>query len=69
MTKRVLLILGLGCCISLSAYAQTISGKIIDSLKMEPVAFANIVLADGIHGTTTDIEGHFNWLCPLATRN
>ncbi|MBS1554214.1 MAG: carboxypeptidase-like regulatory domain-containing protein [Bacteroidetes bacterium] len=49
-----------------TSYAQVISGKIVDSLKREPVAFANIVLADGIHGTTSDIEGNFKLSVPAG---
>ena len=49
-----------------TSYAQIISGKIVDSLKHEPVAFANIVLADGIHGTTSDIEGNFKLSLPAG---
>lgn len=64
MTKRLLFVLS--CCISTSAYSQTISGKIIDSLRLEPIAFANVVLADGIHGTTTDIEGNFKLHVPVG---
>ncbi|MFM7851905.1 MAG: DUF5686 family protein, partial [Flammeovirgaceae bacterium] len=45
-------------------YGQVISGKIMDSVKLEPVAFASIVLADGIHGTTSDIEGNFKLVLP-----
>ena len=51
-----------------TSYAQVISGKIVDSLKREPVAFANIVLADGIHGTTSDIEGNFKLALPEGYR-
>lgn len=51
---------------SSTGYAQVISGKIVDSLKREPVAFANIVLADGIHGTTSDIEGNFKLSIPAG---
>jgi len=45
---------------------QIISGRVIDSLKLEPIAFANIVLADVIHGTTTDIEGNFKIAIPAG---
>lgn len=47
-----------------STQAQTISGKIIDSIKVEPIAFANLVLDDGIQGTTSDIEGNFTFFIP-----
>lgn len=54
--------------VALTAQAQNISGTIIDSVKLEPIAFANVVLADGIHGTTTDIEGHFKLTLPEGYR-
>jgi hypothetical protein len=47
-----------------SAFGQVISGKVIDSLKKEPIAFVNIALDDGIHGTTSDIEGNFKLHVP-----
>jgi hypothetical protein len=46
--------------------AQTISGKIIDSVKVEPIAFANVILDDGIRGTTSDIEGNFSFAMPAG---
>ncbi len=46
--------------------SQTITGKIIDSVKVEPIAFANLVLDDGIRGTTTDIEGNFTLTLPAG---
>jgi hypothetical protein len=64
MTKKFLFISFL--FFSPTVYAQVISGKIVDSLKREPVAFANIVLADGIHGTTSDIEGNFRLALPAG---
>ncbi|MFN6089038.1 MAG: carboxypeptidase-like regulatory domain-containing protein [Cyclobacteriaceae bacterium] len=51
----------LGLC---NANGQIISGKIVDSLKNEAIAFANIALADGIRGTTSDIEGNFSLRVP-----
>jgi Family of unknown function (DUF5686)/CarboxypepD_reg-like domain len=47
------------------AVAQDISGKVIDSLKSEPIAFANVTLQDGIHGATSDIEGNFTLKIPV----
>ncbi|MFM8913309.1 MAG: DUF5686 family protein, partial [Flammeovirgaceae bacterium] len=64
MIKKLLLLASY--FVSLSGFAQVISGKIIDSLKLEPIAFANVVLADGIHGTTTDIEGNFQLTLPVG---
>ena len=49
---------------TLSAKSQIISGKVIDSLKLEPIAFVNITLDDGIRGTTSDIEGNFKLSIP-----
>lgn len=46
--------------------SQTISGKVIDSVKVEPIAFANLVLDDGIRGTTSDIEGNFTLNIPAG---
>lgn len=48
------------------ASGQTIQGKVIDSLKSEPIAFANIALEDGIRGTTSDIEGNFVLKVPVG---
>jgi Family of unknown function (DUF5686)/CarboxypepD_reg-like domain len=47
------------------ATAQNISGKVIDSIKYEPIAFANVSLEDGIRGTTSDIEGNFMLKIPV----
>jgi hypothetical protein len=53
---------------AVSAAGQTIQGKVIDSLKSEPIAFANIALEDGIRGTTSDIEGNFVLKVPIGYR-
>jgi Family of unknown function (DUF5686)/CarboxypepD_reg-like domain len=50
--------------ISLSSTSQSISGKVVDSLKNEAIAFANISLSDGVRGTTSDIEGNFSLRIP-----
>jgi hypothetical protein len=47
-----------------SSFGQIIQGKLLDSLKSEPIAFANITLEDGIRGTTSDIEGNFTLKFP-----
>jgi subtilisin-like proprotein convertase family protein len=60
------LLLPLICSVSFSVYSQTISGRVIDSLKREPIAFANLVLSDGMRGTTTDIEGNFKLVLPMG---
>ncbi|MBY0432923.1 MAG: DUF5686 and carboxypeptidase regulatory-like domain-containing protein [Cyclobacteriaceae bacterium] len=52
------------CLLSYTASSQVISGRVIDSLRKEPIAFANIVLADGVRGTTSDIEGNFKLTIP-----
>lgn len=46
------------------ATSQSISGKVVDSLKNESVAFANISLSDGVRGTTSDITGNFSLRIP-----
>ncbi len=46
------------------AHSQIISGKIVDGLKQEPIAFANIALETGTIGTTSDIEGNFTLRIP-----
>ena len=51
--------------ISMSCLAQqVIRGKIIDSLRLEPIAFANLILDDGVRGTTTDIDGQYELRLP-----
>jgi hypothetical protein len=64
MFKKLFFVVGF--LLSFSSFSQTISGRIIDSLKLEPIAFANVILADGIHGTTTDIEGNFKLPVPAG---
>jgi len=41
-----------------------IKGKVIDSNTKEPLAFVNIVVNDERVGTTTDIDGNFNFNSP-----
>ncbi|MBS1490309.1 MAG: carboxypeptidase-like regulatory domain-containing protein [Bacteroidetes bacterium] len=49
----------------ISAFGQSvIKGKIIDSVSRQPVAFANLTLADGRSGSTTDIEGSYTLFVP-----
>ncbi len=48
-----------------SSFGQPIQGKLLDSIKSEPIAFANITLEDGIRGTTSDIEGNFSLKAPF----
>jgi hypothetical protein len=53
--------------ISFETRAQSsVTGKVIDSLSLEPIAFANITLEDGRHGTTSNIEGNFKLLVPAG---
>lgn len=62
MKFLVIILLGL---LSLGSSAQqVIRGKIIDSLRLEPVAFANLILHDGVSGTTTSIDGNFELHLP-----
>ncbi|MBL7844737.1 MAG: carboxypeptidase-like regulatory domain-containing protein [Cyclobacteriaceae bacterium] len=52
---------------SLSALAQqVIRGRVIDSLKLEPVAFVNLILDDGVNGTTTGIDGYYELRLPTS---
>ncbi len=47
------------------AHAQiTIRGRIMDSVTLQPIAFANLSLEDGRTGTTTEIEGNFSLSVP-----
>ncbi len=41
-----------------------VTGRVLDSLTLEPIAFVNIALEDGMHGGTTDIEGNFRIQVP-----
>ena len=53
--------------VSVETMAQSlVSGKVIDSLSLEPIAFANITLEDGKHGTTSNTEGNFSLLVPAG---
>jgi hypothetical protein len=61
---RLILTISLLVWVSIYSNGQSISGRVIDSLKNEVVAFANITLADGIRGTTSDIEGNFTLRLP-----
>lgn len=47
--------------ISLYALGQTgsVTGKLIDEISNEPLAFANIIIRGTTQGTTTDIDGKF----------
>jgi len=55
------------CLINLSCLAQqVIRGKVIDSLRLEPVAFANLILDDGVNGTTADIDGVYELRLPFG---
>lgn len=53
--------------VSLGSWAQqVIRGKVVDSLRLEPVAFANLILDDGVSGTTTSIDGHYELRLPAG---
>ncbi|MEI8203126.1 MAG: DUF5686 family protein [Bacteroidota bacterium] len=43
----------------LLAQEQTVSGKVIDSLTREPLAFVNITINNTFQGATADIDGKF----------
>lgn len=47
--------------ISLVTFSQTgsVTGKLIDEISNEPLAFANIIIRGTTQGTTTDIDGKF----------
>ncbi len=45
-------------------YAQTLRGTVVDSVTLEPLAFANLALDDRRTGTTTDIDGRFQLNLP-----
>lgn len=45
----------------IAAFAQSVSGSIIDAKTREPVAFANIVANDNHKGTMSDINGNFTF--------
>ncbi len=65
MIHRLLPLLLVLLVISNETRGQSIiSGKVIDSLSLEPIAFANVTLADGKHGTTSNTEGYFRLLVP-----
>lgn len=51
-----------------AAGQTTIQGRIIDSVSLQPVAFANLSLDDGRTGTTTEIEGTFSLSIPAGYR-
>lgn len=53
--------------LSLNSLAQqVIRGRLLDSLRLEPVAFANLILDDGISGTTTGIDGYYELRLPAG---
>ncbi|HEY9004861.1 MAG TPA: DUF5686 family protein, partial [Ohtaekwangia sp.] len=45
---------------------SVISGKVIDSLTQQPIAFVSVTLQDGRHGTNSDIEGNFKLSIPAG---
>ena len=63
--KKVFSLSFTGVFLFTCAAAQvTISGRIMDSVTLQPVAFANLSLEDGRTGTTTEIEGNFSLAIP-----
>ncbi|MEQ8910427.1 MAG: DUF5686 family protein [Vicingaceae bacterium] len=58
--KNLLTVILLGLCIySQAQFAY--QGRILDSLSQKPLAFVNLVAEAGKYGTTTDIDGRFNF--------
>jgi len=45
---------------------SVISGRAVDSVSLQPIAFVSITLQDGRHGTNTDIEGKFTLHIPAG---
>ncbi|HEY9044991.1 MAG TPA: DUF5686 family protein, partial [Ohtaekwangia sp.] len=63
LTRYTLLFLFLAMVYT--GHAQTaISGRVIDSLTQQPIAFVSVTLEGGRHGTNTDIEGNFKLSIP-----
>src|SRR3982750_3573533 len=65
MSMRLLLLTAIGLILYSTAVGQiTLQGRVIDSLTLQPIAFANLSLEDGRTGTTTEIEGNFTLTIP-----
>ncbi len=66
-TKKVFFLSLTGIFFFACASAQiTIRGRIIDSVTLQPIAFANLSLEDGRTGITTEIEGNFSLAIPAG---
>jgi hypothetical protein len=60
MSIRLLFLTITGLVMHLMVAAQvTLHGRVIDSITLQPIAFANLSLEDGRTGTSTEIEGNF----------
>ena len=59
MSRLFIFILLLGFPFSVFSQEYFVSGKVADSLSLEPLAFVNIVINDGQYGGVTDIDGRF----------
>lgn len=59
--KKIFLLFFL-CFIAKTIWSQEqlISGKVIDSLSQEPLAFVNLTINNSFEGATSDIDGNFN---------
>ena len=57
---RIICMVVLCILMSNQAFAQDITGKVIDQKTNEPLAFVNITINNLNKGTTTDIDGNFN---------
>ncbi len=65
MSVRLLFLTIISLTFYSKAVGQTIlRGKMIDSVTLQPIAFANLSLEDGRTGTTTEIEGNFTLTIP-----
>jgi len=62
---RLLFLTITGSILCSAAVGQiTLRGRILDSVSLQPIAFANLSLEDGRTGTTTEIEGNFALAIP-----
>ncbi len=65
MSLRLLLLTIIGSILYSTAVGQvTLRGRMMDSVSLQPIAFANLSLEDGRTGTTTEIEGNFTLTIP-----
>lgn len=60
MCSRFAFIVLLLCWVNWSEAQNIVSGRVVDSLTNEPVAFATVYLDGTTVGTTTDDDGRFS---------